>query len=347
MVRIFSLSVLIGFVLTVPALLSAQNSDETPSPAVMKAVEAAFPQDLHYAEKTQLREGSTANPYDTCAAVFSRKADGTADLVAAAYSGDGAEVAMLSHTPGRTRIISAITNQQFALGDGECGLKIVSLADPKHPDSPLAKTISVTFNDAPLWFFIWDGKKLQNITKLESEMGYWKGKAVPDSAFRNADVVDVDHRGAMQIDGRNGDWDKFAQDDGIASTGTDTLFRYDGTTYAPAKTLVYLEQYEPNLPRSHDDLAAYKTDAAPWTQEITMHTTPAPSYQLKIVNGDRNGSNRATSAKVEINGVTIVSPAELNLGVETLTRTIQLRKENEIKVTVDGPEKSYLYVVVE
>ena len=81
-------------------------------------------------------------------------------------------------------------------------------------------------------------------------------------------------------------------------------------------------------------------DGSPWTQEIRMHKTPAPSYQLKIVNGDRDGSNRVTSAKIEINGLTIVSPPEINEGVEMLTRKIQLQNENEIKVTVDGLAKS-------
>jgi hypothetical protein len=78
-----------------------------------------------------------------------------------------------------------------------------------------------------------------------------------------------------------------------------------------------------------------------------MHQTPAPSYRLKIVNGDRDGSNRVTSVKVEINGTLIVSPTEVNLGVETLTRTIQLQKQNEIKVTVDGPANAHMYVMVE
>ncbi len=80
---------------------------------------------------------------------------------------------------------------------------------------------------------------------------------------------------------------------------------------------------------------------------IGMHKSPAPSYQLEIVNGDRDGSNRVTSAKVEINGATIVLPAEVNQSVETLSQTIQLQKESMIKVTVDGPANSHLYVVVE
>jgi hypothetical protein len=80
---------------------------------------------------------------------------------------------------------------------------------------------------------------------------------------------------------------------------------------------------------------------------IDMHQTPAPSYKLKIVNGDRDGSNRVTSAKVELNGATIILPTEINQTVETLARKIQLKKQNKIKVTVDGPAKSHLYVIVE
>ncbi|MGA7341067.1 MAG: hypothetical protein WBE72_11060 [Terracidiphilus sp.] len=329
-------------ILAAPALLSAQSSDRKPSPGVTQAVEAAFPPDLHYAGEPP------SNPYDTCAAVFSRDAGGAPNLIAAAYSGDGAEVAMLAYAPGGARIISTITNRQFWLTDGECGLQMVNLADPASPDSPLADTFDVSFDEGPDWFFIWDGKKLQNITALQTSHDYtWRGKEVPNSAMYQARVVDVDHHGAMQIAGNNGDWDKFPQEDGIASTGTDTLFRYNGTTYAPAKALQYSEEYEPNLPKSHDDLAAYKVDAAPWTQGINMHRTPAPSYQLRIVNGDRGGSNRVTSAKVEINGATIVLPNEVNQGVETLARTIQLQKQNMIKVTVDGPAKSHIYVTIE
>jgi hypothetical protein len=54
-----------------------------------------------------------------------------------------------------------------------------------------------------------------------------------------------------------------------------------------------------------------------------------------------------TSAKVELNGATIILPTEINQTVETLTRTIQLQKQNKIKVTVDGPAKSHFYVMIE
>jgi len=307
----------------------------------VQAAETVFPQDLRYVGKPEPED-----PYDTCVKVFSSKADGTPGLIAAAYSGDGAEIAMLAYSPSGANIISAVTNQQFWLAEGQCELQIVNLADPDHPDSPLAKAINVMFG-GPTWSFIWDGEKLQNITALQKGSYSWRGKDVPNSDFYGALIVDIDHNGPMQIVGTKKEGDNFADVDGIMATKTLTLFRYNGTTYAPAKTLQYLEKYGPNLPETPDELAEYKWGTAQWTQEIDMHNTPVPNYNLRIVNGDRDGSNRVTSAKVELNGVTVILPAEINQTVETLARKIQLKKQNQVRVTVDGPAKSHLYVIVE
>jgi hypothetical protein len=330
-----------SFVLSAPVESSAQDPDQTPSPTVMQAVEAAFPQALRYA-----KEPASEDDYGTCASVFSRSADGTPSLIAAAYDGDGAEIVMLAYASSGATIISAVTNQQFWLTDKQCELQVVSLADPDHPDSPLAKTIDVRFG-GPDWFFTWDGEKLQNITALQKSSFYWSGKEVPNSDIYGALIVDIDHSGPMQIVGTNGDGDQFPDDDGISSTGTTTLFRYNGTMYAPVQTVLFIGGYMPNLPNTPDEKAKYTYGTPPWVFSIAMHQTPAPSYQLKIVNGDRDGSNRVTSAKVELNGATIILPTEINQTMGTLTRTIHLQKKNKIKVTVDGPAKSHLYVVVE
>lgn len=326
--------------------LPAQDADQQPSPEVMKAAQSAFPKQLIYAGGAPTAEGNETNPYHTCAAAFGQNADGTPDLIAAAFSGDGAEIAMLAYAQGVATIISAVTDQLFWLTDGPCELQLVNLADPDHPDSALAKTIDAAY-DGPDWLFTWDGKTLQNITPLGKEVAPWHGKEVPVAFMNIHDIVDVDHRGALQIISTDGDYDKFPRDDGIMSSGTYTLYRYDGKTFAPARTLMLIEEFEPNLPQTHDELASYKSDDARWVTAINMHQTPAPSYQLTIVNGDRDGSNRVSSAKVEVDGVTVIQPTEVNQGVEKLSRTIQLKKENTIKVTVDGPAKSHLYITVE
>jgi hypothetical protein len=89
-----------GFVLATPVLLSAQNSDRTPSPAVTQAVEAAFPESLRFVPAPPQGEGAPAQPYHSCASVFHTTQDGTPDLIAVGYSGHGSEVAMLAYQQG-------------------------------------------------------------------------------------------------------------------------------------------------------------------------------------------------------------------------------------------------------
>ncbi len=341
-----------GLALSAPVGLTAQESDQTPNPAVMQVVEAAFPQGLRYVGAPPAGLGAPLNPYDTCAAVFSRSTDGTPDLIAAAYSGNGVEVAMLTYQVGTAQIVDAVqdnwphhTNSihQFDFVGGPCDASTVNLADPAQSNSPLAKTVEISFEGQD-WYFLWDGKKLRNITALQTEGAMSRNGLPPVSDMYTSRIVDIDHRGAMQIFGNNGDLDKFPKDDGIAATGSGLFFRYNGTTYERAKTLLILDECEPQ-PADWDE----KT-AGPWAgniDEIDMHETPAPSYQLTIVNGDRDGSNRVTSAKIEIDGVTVIQSTEVNQNVENLTRTVQLQKQNKIKVTVDGPASSHLYVMVE
>jgi hypothetical protein len=329
MMRKFRVFALASIAFTGPITLLAQDTNQQPSTVVMKAVEATFPKELRYP-----KDQESGNVYKTCAEVYSKNVDGTPNLIATAYSGYGIEVAMVAYKSGVANIVFTVPNEQCGLEGGECGLGIVNLADSEHPDSSLAKTIAVAFHDGRPWFFTWDGKKLQNITALiaNNKVG---GIDTPASAMgvgEAEDVVDIDHAGAMQILGING-FETFEQDDGIMSSGTYTLFRYNGKIYAPAKTLIAIDKFESNLLNT--------------PMGIGMHQTPAPSYQLTIVNGDRDGSNRVTSAKVEVNGVTVIQSTEINQNVEMLTRTIQLQKESEINVTVDGPAKSHLYVVVE
>lgn len=352
--RVFALA---SIVFTGSITLLAQDADQQPSAAVMQAVEAAFPEGLRYVGAPPSGLGSPLNPYDTCVAVFSQTTDGAPDLIAAAYSGNGVEVAMLTYQPGAAQIVDAVqdnwpphTNKihQFDFGGGPCDVSIVNLADPAQLDSLLTKTVKISFGGQD-WYFLWDGKKLRNITALMP--GGIPALNIPpdpntppDSYMHTSGIVDVDHRGAMQIIGNNGDLDNFPKDDGITATGTELFFRYNGTTYERAKTLLLLDLCEPKPANWNEEMEG------PWRgtiDDIDMHETPALSYRIAFVNGDRDGSNRVTSATVEINGLTVVSSNEINQSVETLIRTIQLQKENKITVTVDGPAKSHLYVVVE
>jgi hypothetical protein len=103
----------------------------------------------------------------TCAAVFSRKDDGSPDLIAAIYDGDRTEVAMLAYEQDAVRMIDTVDDRQFNLGGEFCSIQIINLADPADSSSPLAKTVVASF-DTNLresdYYFVWSGKKLVNIS---------------------------------------------------------------------------------------------------------------------------------------------------------------------------------------
>lgn len=320
MTRRFRPLMLVACAMTLWALLPAQDSQETIDPAVMQAVRAAVPQDVL----------GGAYPLHTCAAVFSRLPDGTPSLVAAGYSASGAAVAMLSYRPGAATVLDFISHRQLFFPGDTCDASIENLADPALPASPLSKTVVLSFG-GPDWFFLWSGTQLVNITAPDREL---RPNRPPTTDMYNTRIVDVDHSGPMQIFGTSGEFDKFPRDDGIAATGTWTLFRFNGTRYAPANVFQHFYEYNGNWQH-------------PLRQRIDMHGTPAASYRLTAVNGTRKGTDRVTGASVVLNGVQILSPADVTEQTERASRTVSLRKKNVIDVTVRGAPDSVLYVMVQ
>lgn len=343
-------SVLIAFVCFVligPVALLAQDTGQSPNSAAMQAVLAAFPKNFQYPGEPPTYDQTNPSDHNrTCAVVYSQDGDGSPDLIAAIYNGKRSEIAMLAYQQGTVRVVDAVTDRRLFLGGEFCSIDIVNLADPANPSSPLAKTIVVSFPSGrgPIgdFYFLWNGQKFVDITPLYREFG---PKGVAETAITNATVVDVNHRGPMQIIGSNTDSDRFPQEDGIASTGTRTLYRFNGHIYKPIKTLLFFGQFTPQPLNWNESMDGPYAEGN--IDPIDMHHRPAPSYRLRIINGNRNGGDRAKSVKVEINGVVVVLPYEINQNVETLTRRVQLQKKNLIKVIVDGPPKSYVYVMIE
>lgn len=322
--RLFSLA---AWTFSSTVMLSPQTSSQSPDAAVTEAVQSAFPKTLTYAHPPS-GEGAPVQPYRSCAAVFSRQSDGTPNLVAAGYSGRGTAIAMLSYNAGTASILDSVSGKQFWLSGGSCDASIVNISDPSKPSSPLANVIEISFGGAD-WFFVWNGSKLVNITAPNYEFG---PNRPPTTAMYETDTVDLVHAGYMQVVGTNGDFEKTPRSDGIASIGTWTLFRFNGSSFAPAKRLKFFDQYKGTGQR---------------TMEVNFHQAPTSTYQLTIVNGARDGSLRLTGMTVTINGVRVISPSELNQNVETITRTITLAQQNAIAIAAQGDANSYAYAFMQ
>lgn len=308
-------------------ILLAQASSATPDTVVTQAVQNAFPKALTYVRPPS-GEGTPVQPYHSCAAVFSQQSDGTPNLVAAGYSGRGAAIAMLSYSAGGASILDSVSEKQLWLQGGNCDAFVTNMSDPSNPASALSKVIEISFGGAD-WFFVWNGSKLVNITAPNYEFGQ---NRPPTTAMYETDTVDIDHTGYMQVVGTNGDLEKIPRADGIASIGSWTLFRFNGTSFAPAKRLKFFDQYQGTAQR---------------TMEVNFHQAPTSTYQLTIVNGARDGSLRLTGMTITINGVAVITPSDLNQNVETVTRTITLSQQNAININVQGSATSYAYVFVQ
>ena len=326
---VFAGSVAAGAQVLPPQTTPRMQADANVPPAVAQAVNAAFPKDLLYKILPE-GEGAPVYPYQSCATMFRRGSDANPDLVAAAYSGAHTEIAMLSYSAGHASIVGAFTDRLSWFPGGSCEASIVNLADPAQPDSPLANAVQISFGGAD-WYFLWTGGKLLNVTAPYYEFG---PNRPPYTDMAESEAVDLDHSGPMQIVGRNGDWDKFPQDDGIEGTGTWTLFRYNGSAYAPAEKLQYFSDYSGWERRWPDQ------------QQINMRQWPAATYELTVVNGSRDGKHRVVGATITLNGRTILSPSDVNKSVETVSRTVILNKQNSIGVTLQGGKDARFYVLV-
>jgi len=66
-----------------------------------------------------------------------------------------------------------------------------------------------------------------------------------------------------------------------------------------------------------------------------------------IVNGDKDGSGRVSSAFIAVNGTTMVYPSQFNQQVESFSVPLRgLQPENTITVQLDGKPGAHIQVVL-
>lgn len=311
-------------VLLLPFPLAARQGRDRVPAQVMRAIRAAVP------------AGITSSGFrlHVCATVYSRRPDGTPDLLAAGYSAGGTAIAMLSYREGTATVLNSILDRGpkaplFLVG-GSCNASVVNLADPFRPHSALARTIKISFGGAE-WFLLWKDHRLVNITALDNHHP-------PSTAIFNSEVVDADHHGSLQIVSDHHDGDRWRIPGTDFKTDTYTFFRFAGTRYRAARDLVgwwSLDHQEggskPKILLAH----------------ISLHGLPAHSYQLTVINGTRNKSDRVSGARIILNGTEIVSRAKFTSATSSLTRKVTLGKMNAIQFTTWGAPGSVLYVMVE
>lgn len=312
------------------ALTATITTSSNFPPGIGRAVAAAFPQNLIYKKVDKNVPDNDPTDYTGCAEMLTNDRDDGPDLVAAAFDGTGGiEIAMLSVEDGRAEILDAVNNSKFSFVNAPCTAYAYNLANPSAPDdSLLAHAVDISFGGED-WFFGWNGQKLVNLTPTND----FQKMTPPITDIYGANVVDIDRTGPLQIMGTARAPDRFPRSDGIASSGSWTLFRYNRKKFVPT------ENYKVFIDASGiSDYVEYG---------YGMHRTPAPSYIMTILNGTRDGRRRVKGATITLDGVKIFGPGQINKSEGMVSQVVNLKHMGEIDVNIQGGSHAVFYILIQ
>ena len=201
--------------------------------------------------------------------------------------------------------------------------------DVKNVDGTPALEAFVTFarrRATTGWMLKWNGTTVENMTPMES-IGERQR-----SLFDNPSLVDLEHDRTLQVS-TVGD---VSPEDGEPAWAPDLVYHSGPAGYRLEKAIVHAWPFRGG--------AGARTQV----HRFKLVRDSVGPYTVRIVNGARDSKKRVTAATIEINGVQVIGPTELNGSVEFAAASIpDLPVENVLKATLTGPADSTIIVIVE
>ena len=89
-----------------------------------------------------------------------------------------------------------------------------------------------------------------------------------------------------------------------------------------------------------------RTSGSPnqYVEQFSLPAGTTAPFTLHIQNGSLDGTDRVDSATIKVNGVSILTPSDLNENVASLDRTITLSAQNQLDVSLASDPGSYLII---
>lgn len=125
--------------------------------------------------------------------------------------------------------------------------------------------------------------------------------------------------------------------DGSAITAPDLVYRLVGGFLVLDKPLIVVFS------------SIERETGAPQTFDLPFSNVAGTSgpYILSIVNGDKAGRNRLSSAALSLNGREVVSTSEFNQQVEFISVNVQLQSQNILHVTLYSKPGAKLVIIIQ
>lgn len=260
--------------------------------------------------------------------VIEQLASGDPKTIVAAYT---------NGSDGTVRVIQVQSDGTYALAFEPAGLDLGGLDVAMEPlviDQSGRPTVEVSFGavrpTSADWIFRWDGTNLINLTPMETEKDGSKYTLLCLSKF-----VDLDHDGDMEIISEES-YPPPVVDTGELPDAAESVYRLTPSGYVLDRPVLFFSYFS-------------RKTATPTTEirEFSLLKNSAGPYVLKITNGDRDGSNRISSAHILLNGVEVVTPNMLNQGAEFLSIPVALQPHNTLEVTLTAKPQGSILLTVE
>ena len=255
---------------------------------------------------------------ETAFVVLECSAEGAPKLVVAAYSNgiDGAFRVLNIDAAGHAGVVHENTD---LLGSNP-SIEAIDIDGDGKPEVAAHSTSATGVQS--IYLYRWNGTALVDL--------------LPDSqTLDNASLVDLFHNGTMQLVAVDEPRQRPDIDQQI--TATSTVYELTGGTFVKTKKLLFSDLFVRRKGTPRTEIQRFDAGAS---------NGPFVAY---VINGEKNGDHRVSSAQVAVNSVDIAAPRNFNQQVDKIEVALAGMKPsaNQITVRLQGEPGARIRVVVE
>jgi hypothetical protein len=250
---------------------------------------------------------------------------GQAGVILAAYTDrSGGVVRVLRRTGTDGFEVAFDSPPTWDLSGRDCA---VGLDDVDLDGQPEAFVYFFSTRASSGWIFRWDGATLKNLTATEIVDGRQR------SIMLGPTVYDLNHEGGQSV--------VAAREIPVTAPGV------------PPRNPAFVYRLGPSGFEVEGTLLAvmgFRADVGSGANQrfFRLVTDSAPPFTLRVINGDRDGSNRVDGATVSLNNVVVLGPEQINASTEFVTLVLpEVFTTNELQAELTGAPDARMIVIVE
>ena len=267
---------------------------------------------------------SDASERSSCFEVLERDPAGRPHVVVAVYvDGIAGAVRVLRRSLSDALDVVQDSPNRWALPGNSC---VIRLRDVDFDDQPEVFVYFQGRRASTGWIFRWDGDALTNLTPTEAD------DVGERSVLLSPAIYDLAHQGPLQV---------------IASREIVNV-----APGLPVRLPAFVYRLGPSGYEVDGSVLAvmgFRADVDPRGNQRSFRliTDTMPPVTLHVINGDRYGDNRVTSASIRVNEVELISGVDVNADIEFANVEIApAYVSNTVTATLTGPPEGTIIVLV-